>query len=419
MYVGYTSFGFDLFGMEFDPEKFLEPLPQKTERAQHPVEPPRSQWERKPYNPLPSLRPRSFELNYGPGTYGQAVTLTVAGSDVVGHHAVALTANLETEKTVPFASGRYSYHRLPFTYYSSVFTSVAPRKGYWVNDSEPVWFERMVGWTNGLSYTKPRGFESQSYGISYSVAQSLGDLPVGAGLDPYATVGRDPIRGNMGTVRASWGYSNVEYYTMSVGPERGFSVSAAVDFGNMYTASYYSLYAFNYQATGYVPMPWLRHHNVALHVGGATASGNYPRRGLYYVGGFVDTSIQDLINNTAFQGAFVLRGYEPVSFLGSQYHLANIEYRFPILLLDRGISTLPVFLQRISGNLFIDYGGAFDTLDVENFRDQFHTGIGGEVFVDVQFGYFTILNLRLGYAKGFGEVAAPGGQKYLVVAAPF
>jgi hypothetical protein len=99
--------------------------------------------------------------------------------------------------------------------------------------------------------------------------------------------------------------------------------------------------------------------------------------------------------------------------------LANAEYRFPILTVDRGISTLPFYIQRLSGNFFLDYGGAFDRLDFDNYRDQFHTGIGGELFVNVQLGYFTFLNVRLGYAKGFGEFAVPGGQKYFAVAAPF
>jgi len=419
VYVGYKSQGYDIYSMEFSSENFLVPLPVSVERMQGVLEPPRTNWERTRYNPLPSLRPRSFGYKYGPGTYGQAVTIEVSGSDVVGHHGVYMGANFETEKLMPYATARYSYYRLPFTWNSSVFTSVGPRGGYYLNDEETIWLERRVGWTNGIVYSRPMGFQSQSYGISYSISRTGGSLPVGSGLDPYSNVSRDPIRGNIGVARVAWSYSNAEQYTASVGPERGFTLGAAVDFADVYTGSDYSIYSFSYQSTAYVPMPWLRHHTVALHLGGASASGNYPRRGLYYVGGFTDTRIEDLINNTVFQGGFVLRGYEPISFIGSQYHLANVEYRFPIVVADRGVSTLPVFLQRVSGLLFFDYGGAFDTLDVENIRDQFHTGVGGELLVDMLFGYYSFFNFRFGYAKGFGEVAIPGGQKYFVVAAPF
>lgn len=419
VYVGYTSHGYDLFGMRFDPSRFLEPMPPKVDRPQYPVEPPRKKWEHRPYNPLPSLRPRALSFKYGPGTYGQALTVETTGSDAVGRHGLYFSARIETEETLPYASARYSYNPLPFTYYSSVFTSVAPRKGYVVNDEEPVWLERQVGWTNGIVYTKPRAYDSQSYALSYSIARIDGDLPVGSDLDPYAKVGREPTRGNVGVARASWSYSNAERYLMSVGPERGFTLSASVDVADLYTASEYTIYAFGYNATGYLPMPWADHHSVALHLGGATSTGDYPRRGLYFVGGFADTEVQDVINDTIFQGGFVLRGYEPVSFIGSQYHLFNAEYRFPLVTVDRGISTLPVYLQRMSGNLFLDYGGAFNELDIENYRDQFHTGVGGELLVDLQIGYYTLLNIRLGYAKGYGEFAVPGGQKYMVVSAPF
>ena len=419
VYVGYTSLGYDLFGMKFDPALFLEPLPQASERPQYPVEPPRRRWERRPYNPLPTLRPRALSLRYGPGTYGQALTIETKGADAVGLHNILLSANIETEETIPYASARYTYNRLPFSYFSSLFTSVAPRKGYLINDEEPVWLERTIGWTNGLVYTKPRAFDTQSYALSYSIARADGELPIDRNLEPYAKVGRDPIRANIGVARASWAYSNAESYNMSVGPERGFSLGASVDLADLYTASDYSIYAFGYNATGYLPMPWFQHHTLALHLGGATSAGDYPRRGLYFVGGFADTTIQNVINNTVFQGGFVLRGYEPVSFIGSQYHLFNAEYRFPLMTVDRGISTLPVYLQRMSGNLFLDYGGAFNQLDIENYRDQFHTGVGAELLIDMQLGYYTLLNIRLGYAKGYGEFAVPGGQKYMVVAAPF
>ena len=77
---------------------------------------------------------------------------------------------------------------------------------------------------------------------------------------------------------------------------------------------------------------------------------------------------------------------------------------------DRGISTLPFFVQRMAGNLFLDYGGAFNELDIENYRDQLHTGIGAELLIDMQIGYVTLLNVRLGYAKGYGEFAVEDGQ---------
>lgn len=419
VYVGYTSEGFDLFSMPFEPATFLAAEPSRIERVDGPRLFPQHSYVKTPYNPLPSLRPRNFTLRYGPGTYGQALTIQTQGSDAVGHHSFAGSMNIETDEPVPYASLSYVYGRLPFNYFSTLFRSVAPRHGYVVSEQEPIWLETTWGWTNGVAYTRPRGYDSQTYALSYSIAHIDGELPVGAALDPYALVGHDPLRGYVGTLRLAWAYSNAEQYVNSVGPERGFSLSTTMDVGNELTASQFDIYAFGYNATKYTPMPWARHHTLAMHIGGATATGNYPRRGLYYVGGFSDTRLQDQLYETVFQSAYVLRGYKPVSFIGTQYHLANVEYRFPIVNVDHGISTVPIFLQRISGNAFVDYGGSFNQLDVSNWRGQLHTGVGGELWIDVQLGYHMLLNIRAGYAKGFGVYAEEGGQKYLVLAAPF
>src|SRR5690606_1110735 len=128
-----------------------------------------------------------------------------------------------------------------------------------------------------------------------------------------------------------------------VGPERGFALSLGVDVADRPLASEYSLYVFSYGARRYFLMPWLRHHTLALAASGAIAAGDYPRRGLFYTGGFVQTPIVEQYTSGVFQSAFVLRGYEPTKFIGQQYHLLNAEYRFPIWTLDRGLATLPVF----------------------------------------------------------------------------
>ena len=419
VYVGYTSEGFDLFSMPFEPGRFLTAEPSRIERADGPTQFARGTYEKTRYNPLPSLRPRAISLSYGPGTYGQALSMQVQGADAVGHHALLGAVNVETEELIPYAALSYVYGRLPFNFSSTVFRSIAPRKGYLINDQEPLWRETAIGWTNGLSYSKPGAFDGQSWGLSHSIARFDGDLPVPRMLDPYATVGRDPVRGWLGVMRLAWGYSSAEQYVHSVGPERGMSLTASVDVGNEFTASQYSVYAFSYNATKYTPLPWARHHTLAAHIGGAIAGGDYPRRGLYYVGGFADTKIGELVRNTIFQSAYVLRGYKPVQFIGSQYHLANLEYRFPIANLDWGVQTVPFFLQRVSGVGFLDYGGSFNELDVKNWRDQFHTGVGGELWIDLQLGYHLTLNVRLGYAKGYGQFAEKGGQKYMVLATPF
>jgi outer membrane protein assembly factor BamA len=163
----------------------------------------------------------------------------------------------------------------------------------------------------------------------------------------------------------------------------------------------------------YYLMPWLKHHSVALHAGAGTSGGTFPGRGAFYVGSFVDLPLVDTVRNVLIQGGITLRGYPPVIVAGRSYALGNIEYRFPIVNVDHGPSTLPIFLNRITGNVFLDYGGAFDVLD----SAQFKTGVGGELWFDNTLGYILGLTFRLGYARGLSS----GGidKIYFVAAVPY
>jgi hypothetical protein len=90
---------------------------------------------------------------------------------------------------------------------------------------------------------------------------------------------------------------------------------------------------------------------------------------------------------------------------------------------------VPLYIQRIDANLFVDHGGAFNKLDldgIELFEDgalidspQLHTGVGGELWTSVTIGYGLGALIRLGYAFGFSHRAEPGGQGYFIAASAF
>jgi outer membrane protein assembly factor BamA len=199
----------------------------------------------------------------------------------------------------------------------------------------------------------------------------------------------------------------------SVGAEKGFSLGATLDLADPALAGDFTGYAATLNFSTYLQMPWIRHHVLALHAGGGTAGGDRGGRGPFFVGGFIDLPVVDVVRNTLIQGGIQLRGYPVVSEVGNYYGLFNAEYRFPIANVDRGPSTLPLFLNRISGVLFADYGSAFDTATTAEFK----TGVGGELWFDITLGYVLGFTFRTGYAKGL----ASGGidKTYFVATIPF
>jgi len=417
VYVGYSSFGHDLFQMELDPRRWLEVPPFVDRRPEAPRYADAKIVSRHPYDPWPTLRPRSWRLDAGPGTFGSALAISTSASDAVGFHALAASILVETERADPQGAVSYTYQRLPFDFAMAFRRSITP---VLYRPDRPLFTRQNLSFASGISYALPSEFENNVFNLTYTLSRLDGAVPLSTPTDPDAPLGGEPVRGQLGSVHLGWSYSNAESYLRSIGPERGFSLSMGVDVAAPPLASDYTLYIMSYSAAEYFPMPWARHHTLALRQSSATASGNYPFRGIFYTGGFIETPLFRNFSLGEYQGPFVLRGYPAFSFSGSQYHLFNAEYRFPILNLDRGLSTMPFFVHRVSGNVFADYGGAFNELDLDHWTDQFHLGLGAELWLELTVGYVITASLRFGYARGIADAAAaPGGQTYAVLAVPF
>jgi outer membrane protein assembly factor BamA len=270
----------------------------------------------------------------------------------------------------------------------------------------------------GINYAIPRSFETHNFSINYSVSRVTGDIGLAQQpINPYDTFHPPPA--NLASIASiSWSYGNAQSYLWSVGEEKGFNASASFDVSHPVLGSDYRGYRLKADFTTYVQMPWLRHHVVALHAGGGMMGGAFPG-GPFYVGGFVEVAPTDQLNNLLGSGGFlyqsgiVLRGYPVAVQTGQYYTLTQAEYRFPIVNIDRGTSTVPIMLNRISGNVFFDLGSAFDDPRTATYL----SGVGGELWVDTSLGYFASFNFRVGYARGL----AKGGtdKVYFVAAVPY
>jgi hypothetical protein len=431
VYIGYTSLGFDLYAMPIDPARFLDAPPAPADRPDPPPTPEPVALKRVPYNPLRTLAPRSYEVSYAPGSYSNsALTLSARGSDVAGMHSLGATLTADFGAPAPRLTLDYSYRRLPVDLGLRFFSTVAPRSGYRINGKNTLYDEYANGITSSLSYAIPREFNTQSFGLSYSLASYRGNFPVGDKLDPYAPITRKPPEGMLGIVHVGYGFSNVESSLDAAGNIRGLTMRLGVDYAGPTTGSTASLYAFEGSINGYVQMPWHPLHTLAMRFAGGTSGGDYARSGIYYVGGW-DLQSYDLIDSVTtgvYDGAFVLRGFAPRSAVGRSYVQQNVEYRFPIIKPDHGISTLPAYLRRIDGNVFLDWGGAFDKLELDKiqlfhqgllYSQQLFTSVGAELWFGATFGYFLSAQFRLGYAHGFGGAAIPGGQFYFIASSAF
>jgi hypothetical protein len=426
IYVGYDSQGFDLYSMPLEPSRFLEPAPAPLPRAGRASVAPR-RYPVRPYSALPTLRPYSLGLSYGTGTFGNALTIQTTGSDALNRHAFTASITLESEGEWQGLFD-YSFSRLPFTLHETLYRSVSPRSNYRVGETRETVTEQLVALGSGIDFPLPGEFSSESLGLSYTVASFSHEAPFGTRGDPWAPVPVEPSSGVVATVHAGYRFSNASGSSYGISAERGLTLTLGVDFADPAIGSESTLRAVQGSLTGYLEAPWSDHHVLALAASGGSSGGTYPRRGLYSTGGFADQPVLDAYTSGLFQSAFVLRGYEPGRFVGSEYALFNAEYRFPLLDLQRGISTLPIFLDRVSATVFADYGGAYFAVDPDDPLDVLHFGTGAELWISLTLGYHYGATLRLGAARGFGEAASEGDgsarrmsaiQTYFVAASGF
>jgi hypothetical protein len=98
----------------------------------------------------------------------------------------------------------------------------------------------------------------------------------------------------------------------------------------------------------------------------------------------------------------------------SQFELLNVEYRFPVLHALRGLSTFPVFLQRVWADVFCDVGHAgFGRFNFDNVA----VGAGAEAMFDLVVGYVVPISVRAGWGHGF--MADGDDQFYALLGSPF
>ena len=99
---------------------------------------------------------------------------------------------------------------------------------------------------------------------------------------------------------------------------------------------------------------------------------------------------------------------------GVVYQLLPGEYRFPLLWLERGYGTFPVYLRRVNGAVYGDAGNAF--LGGFNPRDLKY-GVGGELRLELHLAYYLYTQVQLGVAQGLSTGGST--QYYFVTAFPF
>jgi hypothetical protein len=421
VYVGYTHRGYDLFRLPWDPARWLEPGPARV-HAEPPVATPDVPMRERAYTPWNTLRPRAWLAEVSDDGFGPAVSVVTQGEDILGLHSWAARAGIGLVGGNPTFDVSYAYRGLRPAFTLRAARSIQ-RATVSFGESELAYALARYTADAGVSISFPRLFQSSALSFGYTLSWAGPAQAVSAAdrLDPTEIPPAFP-RGVMdGRLRAAWSFSRTQRYTYDISAHEGYDGFVSLRASDRALGGRTGSFDLSAGVSAYVPMPFRMgryHHVLAVRAAGGIGTLSRGEATFFSVGGYPTFDPVAFVTGLpalAYASSTPLRGYAPGARAGSAFYQANLEYRFPIAQVDRGVVTLPVYLARLWGAVFVDAGDAwFGRANPANVA----VGTGAELFADVVWGYFINTTLRFGFARGlFGQDAAT--QAYGLLGTPF
>ena len=363
-----------------------------------------------PYHPLTSFWPHTYWIPAAQLTENDlGIGFSTELKDVLGFHSLPLSI------TYGLLNNNLNYN---FNYYNYSFLPIInlclSGNAALASQTPASWWEEGKAGINiyfpfkgqTASTTNPRSYR-QIYSLGYQYEKSS------ITTDTSSSLNNDQEQ--ISSLRLSYSYSDAEKYGFSISPELGNSFSLTYEHADKVLGSDYTFNKLIFDGRKFIPLPPL-HQVLALRLVAGTSSSSILESGLdrekFKLGGNYSA---DNLSNTDVNN-FSLRGYKPGTLEGNNLLLTSLEYRFPIANIEHSLKLGPlsIFLEKLSGTLFIDMGNAWEspgnginmntnTTNEENKIDSiwqnFKSSIGVELKADFNQKYDSPFTLRLGAAK--------------------
>jgi hypothetical protein len=401
-YQGLVTHGEDLFEIRLDPaswrpaEPYLDarPPPVIVPEAEATTTAPR------PYRAIETLAPRQYTAQLGVDNFGRTLIVQTSGADLAGFHSYTLATTLSLDRGEVAVGGSYAYNRLRPGLRVSGSRSTYDRGGYRIDGRNLAFREEFLGAT--FSFTVPserRPENSWSISFDYDVDwQRQLSTPLVA-PDPGAPVPITPLTDVVFAGAAlRVGYSDVGGYALTPGPQEGQDIGLSLRYDDPAIGAYARALTVNWSYRRYLDLPWGVTPTLSARLVGGIRVGDQPRPGFFALGGLPEQDIpRAILDSTRVGNTGFLRGYEPRTVAGRQFHLLNLEYRQTLWEIEHGIATLPIYFRRLHVAALGDAGTAYEERFAE---DDLRLAVGGALRVDALFGYFMPGSFELGLARG-------------------
>ncbi len=379
VFVGYSSDGYDLYSVPFDTSTWeavaSSAVPHFAAATASTVRPAADvAADGGPYRPWPTLTPRFWVPVVEADGDDVVVGAATAGADALGRHLYGATLGWSLDRNRPDAQVDYAYAR----WWPTLFASFATDTDRWrvgeIRSRElmagalfPV---RRVRWTSTAL--------AALFVSSDAVECPTCEKPIDS-------------RSRRSAVRAGWRLSNARAFGYSISAEEGSSIAVTTELTRRFLGADADAGALVADARHYVRV-FPRHAVVAVRAAGAASWGDRRLRRPFAAGGSGPRPAGFGVDVDAIG---LLRGFDDADAIGDRAAVVNLDYRFPLAWVQRGIGTWPVFLRSIHGAVFADAGHAWDrrfrTADVRR-------SFGGELSFDAGFGSSIGMTIATGVA---------------------
>ena len=400
-FATYSRRGFDLATIPFEPTTWLDPTPAAPAVAA-PVPAPGADVAARPYSPAETVLPTYWLPVLGFGSAGNTFGFFTAGADVLGLHSWQFDASADTAAmTLGYSLSYVGGWSWPsFDFYSTRYTTDSP--GY------PA--RLVTAWTPfapGATFTFTRLERQLAFRVGWTptLIETLGHMPPTTGYP----AGRLFADGLLSEAALSVAYGDAHRYAHSISTEEGRFLTLRLRYAGAATGSDYALWRARAAWAEYTRIPLTRHVVLATRLSGAISHGSLGGEPPFSLGGIPPTDLLSLTPLQSFSPSDQLRGYPSGLFEGNGTVSASVELRFPLFAPELGYSTWPVFLRRVHGALFADFGEAFVQGTERGYSGpDFHwkrlrAGAGAELRLETALAYWLLTDIRLGVARGLGK----------------
>lgn len=395
LYVGYTADGYNVFAQPY-PESSGDVSEARLTSASSdppasvPTQAP-SATPPAPYRPGSTLAPRAWTPLISTSADQTLVGLTTGGSDVLGYHGYAASAQWRVKApqgapgvtaSDPDWSVVYAYDRWVPLFYARASRDTSFLTGASAIDGELATLQEQT-LEGGVQLPIRRVRHAQRWLLSATRSTN--------------TLHRRTSTRDQGFRRASlrtgWAYRSARLYGYSISPEDGVAVGLTAEYASGHASSLRPATTVTADVRGYAPGLG-RQHVLAVRVAGGGSEGARELGRTFRLGGG-DPNAETLDFG---RGAFsLLRGFAPDAFAGRRVAVMNAEYRAPLVRIERGHGTWPFFVRQLHGSVFVDAGHAWS----ERFRlRDMKSSVGAELAADVVIGFALPLTLAAGVARG-------------------